>query len=97
MNQTTMTKSAILLISPNNSQILARSTASFASNDYDRLLELRKLLVVADGRWRKELELVGEREQGRCREKMQDGEEIQKQAMEIQRYKGEMQKLKKEN
>jgi hypothetical protein len=31
----------------------ASMVKSVSLNDYDRLLELRKLLVVAEGRWRK--------------------------------------------
>lgn len=72
-------------------------SASAIGSDYDRLLELRKMIVVADGRWRKEMEIVAEREGIRAKEKEKDTSDIEKLSGEVQRLRGENNRLKKDH
>lgn len=59
------------------------------------MLELRKLLVVAEGRWRKEMDIVIERDNLRAKEKEKDSTEIDQLNSEMAKLKGNLLKLKK--
>jgi hypothetical protein len=60
------------------SGVVAMRTSSVVNTDYDRLLELRKMIVVAEGRWRKEIEIFTEREAARAKEKERDNADLEK-------------------
>lgn len=91
-----MSQSGVVTSSPGFGALLGRS-ASTVGTDYDRLLELRKLIVVAEGRWRKELEILGEREQQRSKEKERDSSDLEKLGSELQRLRADTQRLRKDN
>lgn len=87
-----MSKSGVM-----HSSIVLNRSASTLGGDYDRLLELRKMLAAADGRWRREFEAYNDKEGAFGRDIQAKSEELDKLQAELQRYKIDLQKVRKEN